>query len=61
MSQRYLLKWAMSSGTAIREAQEKISRKMVAQLALMGHQTTKSGGQEFESLRARHNALYHMD
>jgi integrase len=32
MSQRYLLKWAMSSGTAIREAQEKISRKMVALL-----------------------------
>jgi hypothetical protein len=29
MSQRYLLRWAMSSGTAIRDAQAKISRDMV--------------------------------
>ena len=29
MSQRYLLKWAMSSGKAIREAQARISRTMV--------------------------------
>lgn len=29
MSQRYLLKWAMSSGKAIREAQGRISRTMV--------------------------------
>jgi hypothetical protein len=36
MSQRYLLKWAMSSGTAIREAQEKISHKMVALLHKRG-------------------------
>jgi integrase len=32
MSQRYLLRWAMSSGTAIREAQAKISRTMTALL-----------------------------
>jgi hypothetical protein len=29
MSQRYLHKWAMSSGKAIREAQARISRTMV--------------------------------
>jgi len=32
MSQCYLLKWAMSSGTEIREAQAKISRTMVVLL-----------------------------
>jgi hypothetical protein len=36
MSQKYLLRWALSSGPAIREAQHKISREIVRLLYKQG-------------------------
>jgi hypothetical protein len=38
MSPKYLLRWALSSGPAIREAQHKISREIMALLKSKPHQ-----------------------